>query len=57
MLTLANNRITDTVADQDEHFLKMSEGPFSHDAVHLFHSIFFDCFTQNNIRGYHYINI
>ena len=35
MLILTNNRVTDAVAGQDQHFLKMSEGPFSHDAGHM----------------------
>ena len=31
-IILTNNRVTDAVAGQDQLFLKMSEGPFSHDA-------------------------
>ena len=35
MLILTNNRVMDAVAGQDQHFLKMSDGPFSHDAGHI----------------------
>ena len=36
MFILTNNRVKDAVAGKDQHFLKISEGPFSHDAGHLY---------------------
>ena len=35
MLILTNNHVMFMIAGQGQHFLKISEGPFSHEAGHV----------------------